>query len=530
VKNSVFGFASGLLATTVLVATSQLPAQAQANVAASGMDQVTSVSQLSDVKPTDWAFQALQSLVERYGCIVGYPDRTYRGNRALTRYEFAAGLNACMDRVNELIAAATNDLAKKEDLAALQKLQEEFAAELATLRGRVDALDAKVATLEKQQFSTTTKLTGEVVMALSDEFGTAVDNESVFQHRTRLVTATSFTGSDQLYIRMGAGNGNAFNLGPNGNFEGLQLQSLTATTNNSLYIDWVGYYGNINDKLRFYLTALGGGHYDFIPTANPVLDVADAGTTTLSFFGQRNPIYMIGAGSGAGVVFDPGPFAVSAGYFADNSGGSAAGFAPVGAANDPAIGLFDGSYSAMGQITLKPSDKLVVTLNYVNAYRQGGGIFDIGAGGTGFVGTTFANKAGDGITGPLNLSAKVNAFGAAAGFRMSKNLALNGFLTYGKVDFVGDGQGEKDLWSYGLGVALPDFGKPGNLLGFVIGAEPYRLTAAAGQIPLHVEGFYRYQLNDKISVTPGVIWIKNPGQNDSNADAVIGSLRTTFSF
>lgn len=43
--------------------------------------QVTSVSQLSDVQPTDWAFQALQSLVERYGCIAGYPNGTYRGNR-----------------------------------------------------------------------------------------------------------------------------------------------------------------------------------------------------------------------------------------------------------------------------------------------------------------------------------------------------------------------------------------------------------------------------------------------------------------
>jgi len=51
--------------------------------------QVTSVSQFSDVQPTDWAFQALQSLVERYGCIAGYPNGTYRGNRALTRYEFA---------------------------------------------------------------------------------------------------------------------------------------------------------------------------------------------------------------------------------------------------------------------------------------------------------------------------------------------------------------------------------------------------------------------------------------------------------
>ncbi len=107
---------------------------------ASDMDQVTSVSQLADVKPTDWAFQALQSLVERYGCIVGYPDKTYRGNRALTRYEFAAGLNACMDRINELIAAGTADLVKKEDLLAVQRLQEQFATELATLRGRVGAL------------------------------------------------------------------------------------------------------------------------------------------------------------------------------------------------------------------------------------------------------------------------------------------------------------------------------------------------------------------------------------------------------
>lgn len=79
--------------------------------------QVTSVSQLSDVQPTDCAFQALQSLVERYGCIEGYPDGTYRGNRALTRYEFAAGLNSCLDRVNELIAAAaTADLVTREDL------------------------------------------------------------------------------------------------------------------------------------------------------------------------------------------------------------------------------------------------------------------------------------------------------------------------------------------------------------------------------------------------------------------------------
>ena len=168
--------------------------------------QVTSVSQLSDVKPTDWAFQALQSLVERYGCIAGYPDKTYRGNRAMTRYEFAAGLNACMDRVNDLIAASTADMVKKEDLATLRKLQEQFAAELATLRGRVDALEAKTATLEKQQFSTTTKLAGEVIFALTQEFSRNTGNQVAFQDRVRLSLNTSFTGKDLLITRLAAGN------------------------------------------------------------------------------------------------------------------------------------------------------------------------------------------------------------------------------------------------------------------------------------------------------------------------------------
>ncbi|MGL5082063.1 MAG: iron uptake porin, partial [Microcoleaceae cyanobacterium] len=133
--------------------------------------QVTSVSQLSDVQPTDWAFQALQSLVERYGCIAGYPDGTFKGNRALTRFEFAAGVNACLERINELIDAATSDLVTREDLAKLQRLMEEFAAELASLRGRVTVLEARTAELEANQFSTTTKLTGEVIFFLADTFG-----------------------------------------------------------------------------------------------------------------------------------------------------------------------------------------------------------------------------------------------------------------------------------------------------------------------------------------------------------------------
>ena len=103
----------------------QVTSVAQLSQESNSLGQVTSVSQFSDVQPTDWAFQALQSLVERYGCVAGYPNGTFRGNRALSRYEFAAGLNSCLDRVNELIATATADMVSKQDLATLQRLQEE---------------------------------------------------------------------------------------------------------------------------------------------------------------------------------------------------------------------------------------------------------------------------------------------------------------------------------------------------------------------------------------------------------------------
>ncbi|NJL22413.1 MAG: iron uptake porin, partial [Leptolyngbyaceae cyanobacterium SM1_3_5] len=183
-----------------------------APAAQSSMSQVTSISQLSDVQPTDWAFQALQSLVERYGCIAGYPDGTYRGQRALTRFEFAAGLNACLDRINEIIQAGLADAVTQDDLAAVQRLQEEFAAELATIRGRVDVLEARTAELEANQFSTTTVLRGDTLFGLysilggDSATGEELDRVPVFGYRVELNLNTSFTGEDLLTARLQSNN------------------------------------------------------------------------------------------------------------------------------------------------------------------------------------------------------------------------------------------------------------------------------------------------------------------------------------
>jgi hypothetical protein len=355
--------------------------------------QVTSVSQFSDVQPTDWAFQALQSLVERYGCIAGYPNGTFRGNRALSRYEFAAGLNSCLDRVNELIATATADMVTKQDLATLQRLQEEFSAELATLRGRVDALEGRTAELEAHQFSTTTKLKGEAIFAVSDTFGnqTGKANRAVLQDRVRLGLETSFTGRDVLTTRLAAGNATGFSLRDNANAPiaaggvGKQTVEVGATSPaNSVKIDKLTYEAPIGPA-RVYLSASGGQHSDYAAVNNPYFfDKTDGGKGALSTFASENPIYRIGGGSGIAlnVPFGkPGdiflkPSSITLGYLASNNSVSNA------ANSAPSNGLFDGNYAALGQLNFNVGNRVALAATYVHGYQKAGStLFDSGLGG-----------------------------------------------------------------------------------------------------------------------------------------------------
>lgn len=577
----------------------------QSSASSETMEQVTSVSQLSDVKPTDWAFQALQSLVERYGCIAGYPDGTYRGNRAMTRYEFAAGLNACLDQVTKLISSSTANLATKEDLATIQKLQEEFAAELATLRGRVDALEARTAELEANQFSTTTKLSGEVVFALTDvlagdnvrtrlplsplnpitgarreqsrEFTTDEQN-TVFANRVRLNFLTSFTGKDMLKIRLTAGNSahpgrrapdniRGFEYGPNpvtayqsgGNqaelartYEGQQtFQDIsTLSANNTFGLTALHYEFPVSSRLQAVIMAKDGEHMDYVPTTFSLFEDGNGGTRSLSILGQRNPIYSIG-GLGAGAGFNyrfSDKLNLSVGYLA-------------GTAENPSQGngLFNGRYSALAQLTFNPSRNLSLGLIYNNNYQVGSPLFNND------VGTTLANS-------PIFLTDKyaTNSYGLSGLWRVNRRFGIGGWFSYTDVKSFGGtlapgtpfetrfSSSNADIFSYGVTLAFPDLGKPGNLGGIVIGVPPHLTSAKtpspfdrpqsvpenrAGYdtkdlvrripdraTPFHIEAFYVYRLTDNILLTPGLIWLTAPNQTNKNPDVVIGTLRATFLF
>lgn len=481
------------------------------------MDQVTSVSQFSDVQPTDWAFQALQSLVERYGCIAGYPNGTYRGNRALTRYEFAAGLNACLDRVNELIATATSDLVTKQDLATLQRLQEEFAAELATLRGRVDALEARTAELEANQFSTTTKLQGEAIFSVSQPFGdTRADNgndldaNTAFSDRVRLSLLSSFLGTDQLQIRL-----QGRNTISNSTVTGTNMTRLgyDGGTNNSVEIDKVNYAFNLSDAIRIKVDATGAELNENVTTFNP--DFASSGRGALSRYGRFSPIYRQGDdGAGITVNVNPnGPLTFSAAYIAQGRN----------TPNNPAdgSGLFDGSNTFFGQVAFKPSQALNIGFSYARTYQTTPNLFQ----GTG---SAFANNPFGGAR------TEANHYGIQATFQPSPQLALSGWGGYTTADAVTGADRSADAWYWAASLGVRDLGSKGNVLGVIFG-QPPKITGGSGGVAsepdtsYHLEGLYKLRVSDNIQVTPGLLVIFNPEHRDNDA-IYVGTLRTTFSF
>jgi hypothetical protein len=107
---------------------------AASTLVAPAMAQVTSVSQLNDVQPTEWSYQAISSLISRYGCVAGYPNGTFQPGQPATRAELAALVNACVDRISEYQSAEDARLA-----AALK----EQAAKWSATEAKVDALVAE---------------------------------------------------------------------------------------------------------------------------------------------------------------------------------------------------------------------------------------------------------------------------------------------------------------------------------------------------------------------------------------------------
>ena len=502
--------------------------QPQSNV--DTVSQVNSVSQLSDVRATDWAFTSLQSLVERYGCIAGFPDSTYRGKQSISRYEFAAGLNACADKINEIISSGLADKVSKDDLTSLSKLREQFTTELATLRGRVDALDAKTAKLEAQQFTTVgatndravTVMGGEAIFAASTAAGGKPpgkgENNTILTYSARIGLVSTFTGRDRLRLELAAGNFSESGYSnPNSLNTNNAILSFQSDTANQFQLSRLEYRFPILDN-RAVLTFQPVG-FSLSSVLSPNSPYFDSGRGSISRFGEISPLFRIG-NLDSGIGFDwliSDRVRLQYAYGASNASNPSAGGGLFGS-NDQAMGL---------QLLLIPATNVLTGLTFIYGNSSTGRL------------NTFTGSGIADASGYIDQPAQIYGVNGSLQWRISPKLT---FATWGGL--VGtyspdntEAYAVSSTYLFSLG--LSDLFREGDLLAFIFG-QPLKLitlgnaSGTSGAIDsassLHFETFYRFNLSRNITVTPGIFLVTSPGNIAGNNTIYVGTIRTTFRF
>jgi hypothetical protein len=354
---------------------------------------------------------------------------------------------------------------------------------------------------ETNAFSLNTKLQGQVILGLTSGLSGDISRNAALGQRTRLELVTNL-GSGTLTTRLQIdGIGTPNSTVPAGIIDTPEGASSFGVTEpgSQVNLDLLKYELPIGQNTQLVVAANAAGADDFTDSINPYFD-GDGGSGSISRFGNRPSIYYLVSGAGAGIRHKFSPTVEgSLGYLASNAGNPA-----------PGSGLGGGSYGAIAQLTFNPNENTKLALTYVNARDTSPG-----------TGSVNANPGGSN-----------NMFGLQGSFKVNPNLALGGWVGYNKNSDVA---GDRDILNWAVTAAFPDLGGAGNLGGLVVGQEP-RVTGATGTAladtgsSLHLEGFYQVKLNDSLSITPGLIYLTAPDHNSSNGGALIGTVRTTFSF
>jgi len=454
-----------------------LAAMAQYAPVSLGGEQVTSISQFSDVRPTDWAYQALSNLIERYGCVAGYPDGTYKGGRAMTRFEAAALLNACLDRVTEV----TDEL---------KRLMAEFEKELAVLKGRVDGLESKVKTLEAQQFSTTTRFSGEASIVLGGAVYTGFGAKVAANYNLELNLDTSFTGNDLLRTTLRAGNFERSVFG-NGNTE-LEPAFQEEGRPDSVTIDRLFYQFPIGE----HWTATAGVKVEQSDMLAMEASAYSADILNLFTFAGAPAAYSDNLGAGLGLWYEKNGFSASVNYVSAED-----------RAADSRLGVFKG-FTATAQ------------LGYAAEHW-----------GTAFVYTYSSGLVPEAFQGSASNSIGLSGYWEPIEGAWIPSISAG----FG----YANGSGLSDAWSWMVGLQWSDAFLEGNAFGIAIGSAGAQRSGNCnndncnggiwtdpGKDTLASELWYRMQLSDNISLTPAFFWVQNNGLNDTFG----GVVKARFSF
>jgi hypothetical protein len=123
-----------------------------------------------------------------------------------------------------------------------------------------------------------------------------------------------------------------------------------------------------------------------------------------------------------------------------------------------------------------------------------------------------------------------NTYGALVNFKFDE-FEVGANAAY--IPVINLGSDSYDVWSYQATLAIRDVGGPGNMIGFLAGVAPYAAGVTFGpddKNSFTAELFYKLQISDNISITPGIIYIDSPDNDLQNDATFVGAIRTTFTF
>ncbi len=363
----------------------------------------------------------------------------------------------------------------------------------------------KAAAPAPNQFSLNTKLQGQVIFGVTGTVAGDYSRNSAFGHRTRLELKTDINGGT-LTTRLQAVGLGLSNQSPKVGTTAVStpegsLSWTDGTTTNSIGVDALKYEFALSPQTQVVVAANAGASDDFTDTINPYFD-GDGASGSISAFGNRPSIYYTVQGAGVGIRHKLSENTeLSVGYLARSGSNPTAG-----------NGLFGGGYGALAQLTFKTGANSKVGVTYTRTLNSDTGTGSINA-------------------NPATGSGNSNNFGLQSSFQLSPEFALGGWAGYTQNQATG---GDRQIWNWAVTAAAPDFGGKGNLAGLLVGQEPRVASSDNGTTDpksgLHIEGFYQMKVNDSLSITPGIIYLTAPNQATNSNGAVIGVLRTTFSF
>lgn len=476
--------------------------------------------QFSDLRPSDWAYQALSQLIERQSCVAGYADGSLRGGQGMTRFEAAALIQACLDRSSEL---------SEEH----KKLRAEFEREFAVLRGRVDGLEANVGELGATAFATTTKLMGEATFVLGANgfSGSAGDwvrgsradfGATTLSYDVQLTLDTSFQGKDRLRAILRAGNFADSSFGGAGPSSLSQLEVAfeedcgpEIDCGDVVAIDHLFYQFPVGD----FLFSIGGrigqdemlGLWPSVYPSETVLDVLTLAGAPAAY--NKN------LGAGAGVSWQKNGIAVSANYVAANGDGGA----------PAAGGIATAASAGTSTLQLGYSNSRWGLAAIASSIQNGN---DVIAYGTNFTLESYSNP---GTTTAFGLS----GFWQPAQSGWLPSISAGWGLNHSRYRAVGNDTGlvaTSQSWSIGL--EWQDAIASGNAVGMAVGQPPFA-TRLDGGSPAHDGNFIgewwsKFQVTDNIAVTPALFYLSRPLGGDTprgKSFRQLGALvKTSISF